>query len=223
MSFTLNDILNDVAAIVDQDTTLATGTDLTVRVQLVNQVQYQWAKNYQPKELRVYGFAPSIFLSCTSLALPSNFKSLMGRPYDMSKTSGNDYEEIRPEESYIRLTMDVNNRYCFTGGNEVTGKWINFNPALASGASLLFDYQSLPSSLVTLQDIVTCPSRSYMYKGVIAKIYESRADPRFPQFNSEAEDSLANMMEEEAALSGAFSNQIRTQYDRQNFHIGSDG
>lgn len=222
MAFTLQDVLNDVAAIVDQDTTLATGTDLTVRVQLINQVQNEWSNNYQPKELRIARFAPSIALSMTSLALPNNFRSLMSRPYDMSKTSGNDYEEIRPEEAYNRTILDVNNRFCFVGGNEVAGKYLNFNPALPSGCSLLFDYQSFPSSLITLQDIVTCPSRSYMYKKTIAKIYESRADPRFPQFNSEAEDSLGNMMEIEASPSGGFSNQTRVQYDRQNFRVGQD-
>lgn len=221
--FSLNDVLNDVAAIIDQDTTLATGTDLTVRIQLINQTQFEWGNAAQWAQLRINRFAPSIALSMTSLALPGNFKKLMSRPFNMALTSGNDYEEIRADEAYNRFIQDVNNRYCFVGGNQVSGLYINFNPALPSGASLLFDYQSFPSSLVTLSDTVTCPSRAFMYKRTIAKIYESRADPRFPTFNSEADDSLEHMLEEEASPSGGFQNRTRTQDEKQNFRIGQDG
>lgn len=221
--FIVNDVLNDVAVIVDQDPTLATGTDLSVRIQLADQAQREWENNYQPKELRQNQFAPSITLSMTSLALPTNFKKLMSRPFNMALTAGNDYEEIRPEEAYQRFILDANNRYCYVAGNDVAGKYMVFNPALPSGASILFDYQMYPSSLATVTDTVTCPSRTFMYKKIIAKIYESRADTRFPQFNSEADSALANMMAEEAAPSRGYQNQTRNQYDRQNFRIGQEG
>lgn len=220
MAQTLNDILNDVAAIIDQDITLATGTDLTVRTQLVNQAVREWANAYQWKQLRINQFAPTLYPSATSLGLPSNFKKLMSRPFDVAQQTDNDYEEIRPEDAYLRKFLDVNNRFCYTGGNEATGKYLVVNPPLLSSASLVFDYQAGPGALATLQDISVVPSNTFVYKRVISKIFESRADPRFPQFASEADEAMSNMMEEESALSGAFSNTTRNDYTTQNFRIG---
>ena len=60
--------------------------------------------------------------------------------------------------------------------------------------------------MATLQDLCVVPNSGFITKRVISKIFESRADPRFPTFKAEADQSLSNMMEEESALSGGFSN-----------------
>lgn len=221
--FTLSDILGDINSIVVQDPSTPTGTDLSVQVNLINQSLFEWSNNYQWKQLRVNGFKPSVQLSQTSIGLPDNFKKLMSRPFRMDLSTDNDYEEIRPEESYIKQSLDPNSRYCFVGGDRAIGQYLYIWPALPSGASLMFDYQMFPSSMATLQDVCVCPSRSYMLKRTISKIYEARSDSRFPQFKSEADESLAHMMEEEASLSGAFTNRTRNQLDMQNFKIGREG
>ena len=217
---TVTEILQNVGSIIDQDTTLPTGTDLLVRIALINQAQAEWERSYSWKEIRINRYPIPVADQMVSVALPSTFKKLMSRPFDMSKTTNNDYEEIRPEQAYLRISQDLNNRFCFTGGNKVTGKYINFNPAIASGASIVFDYQSAPVSVATLNDVPTCPSDTFITKKVIAKIYESRADTRFPQFLSEANDTLANLMDEEAALSGGTNNTLPTFYDNVNFRMG---
>ena len=222
MAYTLSDILQDVGAIITQDTTLPTGGDLAVQTQMVNQAISEWSNAYEWKQLRVNQFGPTIVASQTSIGLPINFKKLMSRPYRMDVSTDNDYEEVRPEDFYARTFWDVNNRFCLVGGNNVSGYYLQINPALPSGASLLFDYQAYPSLVSNTTDVVVVPSRSFVSKKVLAKLFEARADPRFPQFNSEAEDSLANMMENEAALSGAFSNQTRNQYTQTNFRIGQE-
>ncbi len=221
---TLANILQEIGAIVDQDTTSAnsSGTDQTVRVSLINQSLREWGNAYQWNQLRFNSYYPSIALSMTSMALPTNFKKLMSRPFRGDLVTDNDYEEIRPEDRFQKLTLDVNNRFCYVGGDESVGKYLVINPPLPSGASLTFDYQMFPSSMATLQDVCVCPQPGYLTKRVISKIFESRADPRFPTFKAEADDSLATMMEEEGALSGAFTNRTPYQFDKYNFRLGQD-
>lgn len=218
MAQTLSQVLNDLGAILNQDTTLPTGTDLTMQINLANQSLAEWGEAYEWKQLRVVNYSPSFALSATSLALAGNFEKLMSRPFDVSLTTGNDYEEIRPEN---RFTKQTNDRYCYTGGDDAKGHFVVLNPALASGASIVFDYQSTPSSMATLQDILVCPSKNFIVQRVLAKVYESRSDPRFPQFNTEANNSLSQMIQEESAPSGAMTNKTPTFYEKINFRIGA--
>lgn len=212
---TLQNILQDIGAILNQDTTLPTGTDLTMQVNLVDQALKEWGEAYEWKQLRVTGFSPSILSSMTSLGLPTNYEKLMSPPRDV--VNNFTYEELRPE---LRFTKDVADKYCYTGGDDAIGHWITFNPALPSGASIVFDYQSTPSSMATLQDVLVSPSKNFIVQRVLAKIYESRQDPRFPQFNSEANNAMVQMIQEESALSGAQKNKAVTYYEKINFRIG---
>lgn len=213
----LQNILQDIGAILNQDTTLPTGTDLSMQVNLVDQALKEWGEAYEWKQLRVPNFGLTVLLSATSLGLPSNYEKLMSRPFDQSLSSGNDYEELRPED---RFTKGVNDRYCYTGGDDSIGHFIVFNPPLASGASIVFDYQATPSSMATLQDVLVCPSKNFIVQRVLGKIYESRQDTRFPQFNSEANNAMIQLIQEESALSGAQSNVMPTFYEKIGFKIG---
>lgn len=214
---TLSNILADIGAIVNQDTTLPTGTDLSMQVNLVDQSLKEWGEAYEWKQLRVPNYALPFALSATSIALPGNFEKLMGRPFNAALTTGNDYEELRPED---RFTKQTNDRYCWTGGDDSIGHYIVLNPALASGASIVFDYQSVPSSMATLQDVCVCPSKNFITHRVIGKIYESRSDPRFQTFKTYADNTMVQLIQEEAALSGAMTNRTPVQYDKIGFRIG---
>jgi len=213
---TLSNVLQDISSIVNQDPALPTGTDLSMQVNLANQALNEWGEAYQWAQLRVVGFAPSILLSTTSTALPSNFEKLMSRPFDVTNNTIN-YEEIRPEN---RFTKDINERYCYTGGDDAVGHYIVFNPPLASGASINFDFQSVPSSMVTLQDVLVCPSKNFIVHRVIGKIYESRSDPRFQTFKSYADGAMVQLIQEEATVSGAMTNQVPVQDKKFGFRIG---
>lgn len=214
---TLNSVLADVAAYIDQDTTLATGTELTVRVNLINQALNEWAETYQWASLRVT--SPVTFaLSAVSIGLATNFKKLMSPIVDRSLTSDNVYVQIRPEERYNKLSSD---KYCYILGNDVIGKSLNVNPALASGASLVYDYQSTPSSMATLQDVSVCPSTDFLVKRTIARLLESRSDARFTFVKEEADSALANMMQEEATPSGGQNNRTPNWATKANFRVGA--
>ena len=217
MLYTVSDVLSDVAGYINQDTTLPTGTELTTWINLINQAQQEWGNSYQWKELRVDKYSPSFGLSFTSLALPSNFKKLMSPVYDMSKTSSNKYLEIPPSDRHLKTS---DQKYCYFVGNDLTGKALVINPALPSGASIVFDYQAFPSSVASTTDVLTCPNRQFIVKRVEAYILSSRSDPRFPLVKAEADNSLANMIEEEAAKSGGMNNQTKNYYRQVNFRIG---
>jgi len=213
---TLNSVLNDVAAFVDQDTTLATGTELTVRVNLINQALQEWAEAYEWKQLRQQG-ALTFALSGVSVALPSNFKRLMSPVYDESVSPNTEYREIDADDQYKKVSSD---KYVIVGGNNSSGLFINFNPGMASGMSLVYQYQSTPSSLATLADISVCPSGEFLAKRTIAYIFQSRSDGRFPIVKSESDDLLSNMIEDEAVFTGAQNNRTPDVYSRNGWRIG---
>ena len=215
--YTVSNVLQDVAGYINQDTTLPTGTELTTWTNLINQAQTEWGEAYQWKELRVSKHSPSFGLSSTSLPLPTNFKKLMSPVYDMSKTSSNKYIEIDPSDRHLKTS---DQKYCYLVGNNLTGRALVINPALPSGASIVLDYQSFPSSVVSTSDTLTCPSRQFIVKRVESYILGSRSDSRFPLVQRDADNSLANMMEEEAAKSGGQNNQTKNYYRQVDFRLG---
>jgi len=213
---TLNSVLNDVAAFIDQDTALATDTELTVRVNLINQALVEWAEAYEWKQLRSQS-ALTFTLSGTSTALPANFKRLMSPVYDKSVSPNTEYMEIDPDDQYKRVSSD---KYVTVGGNNSSGLFIDFNPGMASGMSLVYQYQSTPSSLATLQDISVCPSGEFLAKRTIAYILQSRSDGRFPIVKGESDDLLSNMIEDESVFTGAQNNRTPDVYSRNGWRIG---
>jgi len=219
---TLEQVLKDVGAYVDQDTTLPTGTELTVRVNLVNQALDEWQNAYEWKVLRER-HTVSFAFSGTSTALPDRFKKLMTPPYDLSKQSDNRYVEIDPDERFNRGSSE---KYSWIDGNDVAGRALIWNPALASGASLAYDIQTYASALATLADTSVCHNPNYLVKWTIATVLEARSDPRFPQVKAAADRLLQTMIEEEATPTGGMHNRIpdwtRRPHDAQ-FRLGEDG
>lgn len=214
---TLNSVLADVAAVVDQDTTLATGTELTVRVNLVNQALNEWAEAYEWKQLR-QSSSLTFSLSGVSSALPTNFKRLMSPIYD----AGNSYYEYKEIDPDSRFLVASDDKYVWIGGNPASGYFVNINPAMASGASLVFEYQSTPSSLATLQDVSVCPSGEFLAKRTIAYILQSRSDGRFPVVKAESDDLLSNMIEDEAGFTGGMTNTNPDYYAKRGWRIGEE-
>ena len=79
------------------------------------------------------------------------------------------------------------------------------------------------ASLVSPADIVECPNPDYLVQRVIAMIWESREDARFPQAKAEADKILARLLEQENAQGFAYDQQITTPEQRNyNFRIGRD-
>lgn len=218
MAFTLRDVLDSVASFVNQDPTLATSTDLTSQVNLINQSQDEWGEADQWDELRVH-VAPSFVVSGASMALPTNFKKLMSPVYDVSSGTPVEYPEIDPSERFTKLSTD---KYVYKQGNKASGMSLQINPVLASGASLNVYIQIYPSSMATLTDTATCPSKQFLVQRTVSKILGARSDPRFTIYKGESDDLLSNMIEEGAAFSGGQKNQTKDAWSSKNFRLGQD-
>lgn len=217
-SYTLQDVLTDVGSFVNQDPALVASTDLTSQANYINQSQNEWAGASKWKVLRKTYNIPVTY-SAASIAAPSNMDAdrTFSPIYDMYNNIK--YIQIPPEDRY-RYTTDT--YYYYIAGDQVAGFSININPRMASGASLMLDYMSVPSSLATLDDKVTCPSRPFMAARTIYKILAARSDTRFPTFKAESEEYLSQMIENEVSTPGGMDNVTPSYYEKRNFIIGED-
>lgn len=217
MAKTLSQILQDVGAYVDQDTSTPTGTELTVRVNLVDQALREWSDAYDWSQLRFTGTL-SITLSGTSAALPTNFRKLLSPVYDMSQAISREreYIEVDPSEQYQRQRTD---KIIWVGGDDVRGRYIG-SFGFVSLFSGVFDYQALPSSMATLADTCVCPNPNFLTKRTIGLILEARSDARFPQMKADADQELRKMIEFEDTPSGGENNRIPDWPRSTGFVIG---
>lgn len=219
MAKTLESILQDIGAYVDQDTTLPTGTEETVRVNFVNQALREWADAYDWSQLRQIGTL-SVTLSGTSAALPTNFKKLLSPIYDMSQAVSVDreYQQVDASERFSRQTSD---KVVWLLGDDAVGYSVN-SFGFVSGLSAVYYYQSVPSSLATLADTTVIPNPNFLVKRTIAYILEARSDARFPQAKQDADLEMRRMIEFQDTPSGAQSNRIPDWARSTGFTIGED-
>jgi len=217
MAKTLEDILKDISTYVDQADDTPTGEDLAVRTRLVNRRLRNYGEVYDWQELRTtYNFLTSQASQAT-LSLPTNFKKLASPLYYYSSATPKVYTEVEPSEAIENATDEV----FYIMGNEAVGFNIIVPNSFPSGASLVMQVQSYPSSIASLNDYININTPEYLTTGVIADVLESRADERFPIAQSKADQILANALEKEhTRRSESGTNTIDNYYARINFRIG---
>lgn len=172
-----------------------------------------------------YNTLTSTISGNTSVSLPADFRNILSYPeitYDGTSTAR--FPEIRPqEESGFNPGSD---RYIKILGNPNTGYTMVVNAAtatrqLASGASIKILYSSVPTSLASPANVVTCPNPDYLVQGIVADIWESQEDARYQAAKVEANLILANMLEYENTPSeAAYSRQVKTLDSRYNYRWG---
>lgn len=195
-------ILQAVGAYVDQTTDLPTDDELTSRISYIEESQKEWAGAYDWDVLR--RTSPiSYVASGVSFGLDATFKKLKSPIEDVKNSYI--YQEINPEERFGKGTSD---KYIYIMGNSIDGKYLTLNPAMESGVSLMYDWLSFPTSLVTLQDETACPNPEFLIKRTIAFVLESRSDPRFPQVKADSQLLLNRMIVDQDAGSGGQVNSI---------------
>jgi hypothetical protein len=214
----LSSILTNVGAKVNQDTSALAGSELLVTVNYADQAQTDWADTYDWPLLRKTQ-SVTVLLSMTSIGLPNNFRKLLSPVIDRSLTASNTYVEVKPEERFDKLSTD---RYCYIQGDDVTGRYMVINPGLPSGASIIFDYKSFPSSLATSSDAVTCPSPRFMTERIAFYILEARSDQRFPVVEARSNQILEGLVEEVNTPSGGENNRTQDWARKTNFRVGRD-
>jgi hypothetical protein len=214
---TLQDVLIDLGASIDQDTALPTGTDLAVRARLADRAQQDWGEFYTWNDLRIT-LQPTALLSATSIGLPDNFDRLSSPLYNVATNPADKYIELTtPSDRFKKLSTD---KYVYIIGQPGANALI-INPALPSGVSLVLDYQSAPSSLVTLADVVQAP-REYLAKRVEYYILFSRSDPRFTFAKQASDDFLRGRVEDQDVPTGGQDNRVPDSPRSTGFRIGRD-
>lgn len=174
MAYTVQNVLQDVAAYVNQDPTLPEDTELQTFVRYIDQSQQEWGEAYDWDMLRR--------TSTGQGSLSTYFNKLLSHIYDVSTNPDTVYPVIKPEERFEKLTTD---KYAYIMGDPVAGYTLTVN--YASTASIHYDWKAFPTALATITDVPTCPSQEYLTKRTIAFVLESRSDTRFPQVRADAQ------------------------------------
>lgn len=186
---TLQEILIDTAAYLDQTTDLPTGDDYNTRVNFANQAIVTWQKAYRWNELKAkYVFTAS---TMATISLPSDLDVMAGNPQELMQNSvWREHIQVDPKMAY---SPNPQAYICWQLGNDRSGFNLIFNN-LASGATIALDYYKTAATLATLTDKVEMMDGSYVSDYVISKVLEARGDDRFPIVSSRAQQKLVGMI-----------------------------
>jgi hypothetical protein len=211
-------ILKSVGGLTEQEAVLPTGTDLSVRLQYVNDALGEWADTYTWKDLRTTLAINTSTASVNVVNLPINFREPLSTLYVFSDTGNlpTEYPLIDARERFSKFDTD---KYCYLM-NTFRNKQLIVNPALESGASCQIDYMSFPSSVATTTDFVPISASQYLVKRVSAMVFQARGDSRYPLLQADAQRMLSNAIEEQNVPFGKVN---RIPIDTNSFTIGVDG
>lgn len=182
--FTVQDVVQDAASYVNQDQTLPESTELEVFVRYADLAQQEWSEAYSWDTLK-----KTSYITDTGGSLNAYFNRMLSDVYDQTTDPDTLYPLIDAKDRYLKIGTD---KYAYLMGDPQAGYTLTVNAA--SQASLHFDWKAFPTSLATLSDIPTCPSREYLTKRVIGFVLESRSDTRFPQVKADAQLILNRMV-----------------------------
>lgn len=213
MAITIDDIQSRVAARVDldSDTSNISTDDYALRLVFINERERMWAEIAKwPALYKEYNTLTSTASGNLSISLPADFRELASFPHIATTgTSDDSFVEITPQnqDQYTKSS----DQYVSIQGNPHVGYTMVVNPGtasgqIASGASIYVPYFSVPTSLASPADVVTCPNPEYLVQGVISDVWEAREDRRFPRARGEADRILQNMLEYEFTPSQASDN-----------------
>jgi hypothetical protein len=216
--YNVSDILKSVGALTEQEAILPTGTDLTVRLQYINDSLGEWADTYTWQDLRtIYAFTTS-GITTTQITLPTDFREPLSTLYIYtdSKDLPTEYPLIDARDRFSKYGTD---KYCYLTGT-FRNKTLNVPVGLASGVSCQIDYMAFPTTVIATSDYVPISSSQYIVKRVSAMVFQARGDSRFPLLQAEAQRLLSNAIEEQNVPFGKVN---RIPMNTQSFTIGVDG
>jgi len=213
MSTSVDTIQSRIASRVDldQNTSNTSSDDYALRLVYINERERMWAEIAKWDVLyKEYNTLTSTASGNTSISLPTDFRELASFPHIATTGTANDsFVEITPQNQ--DQYNPESDQFVKILGNSNTGYVMKVNPGtstrlITSGASIMVPYFSVPTSLASPADVITCPNPEYLVEGVIADIWESREDGRFQRARGRADRILQNMLEFEFTPSQASEN-----------------
>lgn len=202
---TLQEILVNTSAYLDQSTDLPTGDDYDTRVNYANQRISEWENAYRFENLK-----SKYVLSATlaSIPLPSNFSAIGGNPKVLLDSNNNWDEYTQVDPSYIYDQRDPKFSY-------ILNDTIIFN-GLTSGATVSIDYFRTATALATLTDVCEVPDCNYVVNGIIASVLQARGDDRFPVVESKTQNLLMGMIGDNQSSASS-----STRVPKKSYHLGT--
>ncbi len=224
---TINQIMTQIAATVNQDATAPTSTssEFALWLQYINRGIFEWANSHDWEVLRQRFYPAVTGVTQATVSLPADFRKLARYPviYDGAQTEGTEFPMVLPEETHLYNSTD---KYFTITGDISSGFALVFHPGtLASGVSLQIEYFATPTSLASPAQIPLVTDSQFLVDRTIAYILESRSDARFQLQEVKARDRLLQMIESADLAkynSYAGPSHVRTPEERMNFRVGRD-
>ncbi len=218
--------MTQIAATVNQEATAPSegSSEWSLWLQYINRAYQEWAEANDWEALRKFYYPVITGMSLASVSLPFDFRKMAASPVVYGDTEmGTEYPEVIPEQQGV---YGLNDKFFKTIGNHSDGFTAVLNPGtLASGASILFQYYSVPTSLASNAQVPVSSDPQYLVDRTVAYIFEARSDPRFQLEENKARERLLTMIENTNAAkfsSYAGPNFVSSPERKMGFRIGRD-
>ena len=199
---TLSQLLVDINSHIDLEATLPSGTELTTRVNYINQAIYDANAIAKLKEFELVYAGPV----ASAVTLPQNFKETTDSIKQLNSSGvWEDFLLISPDESFDYTS---GSKYAYITGNPASRYMLNLG-GFTSGATLSFSYQRYPSGMATLTDVCELSDPEYVVLQASAYVLQGRDDARFPILNAQAQAKLQNMVGNDQVKQIGSINEVR--------------
>lgn len=225
MSWTLQDIQNQIASEIDLSATAPTtgGADWSLRLNAINRSLRDWADSYEWRSLhKVFNGVISTSTGNASYALPTDFRKLDGFPRVAISGTNYDLPAVNPSDNRKYTSSD---KFVNVLGNETSGYVMYISAdTLPSGASVSFTYYASPATLSSATQVAEIPDPTFLVQKSLYYILKAQEDGRFPEAKSESDRILARMIENENTLGKAYVDRNIQAGGEKNygFRIGRD-
>jgi hypothetical protein len=224
-SLNVDEIQSSVAALVDQDAdvTQISDSDYSLRLRYMNMALNEWSEAYDWDVLYKEYHTQTSNSSGATIVLPEDFRKLAGFPKVTHTGNQTDvFPEVLPYQDNQFNSTDL--RVHMLGNPNSGYSMLVKGVALQSGASITIPYYMSPTSLASGAQVPEIPCGQFLFRRVIAYLWQGREDPRYPQAQMDADRELQNLIMFESTKGRAsYDDTVKTvEQTRAQYRWGRD-
>jgi hypothetical protein len=225
-SLSVDEIQSSIAALVDQnqDTTQISQSDYDLRLRYMNMALDEWSEAYDWDVLyKEYYTQTSTSTGNATVVLPGDFRKLASFPKITHMGNQTDaFPEVLPYQD--NQFNDTDLRVNMLGNPNVGYSMFVKGVQMQSGASIMIPYYYAPASLASGIQVPEIPCGQFIFRRVIAYLWQGREDPRYPQAQTDADRELQNLIMFESTKGRAsFDDTVKTvEQTRAQYRWGRD-
>ena len=222
----INAIQSSIAAVVDQNESVAaiSAADYSLRLRYLNMALDEWAETRDWDCLyKEYYTQTSTASGNASVGLPFDFRKLASFPKITHTGSTTDiFPSVLPVND--NQFSDSDKRVQVLGNPQLNYTLLVKGVQMQSGASITVPYYYSPPSLASGAQIPDIPCGQFLYRRVIAYLWQTREDPRYIVAKQEADDELQSLvLFEESKGRSSFDDTVKTvEQTRASMRWGRD-